>query len=276
MAREQGRRKAKDQTEVSCCIKYLLFSFNVFFWLVGLGLLAIGVWAWYEKQMFKNIGQLTTFFVDPGLIFIIVGAVIFIIGFAGSVGALRENTCLLMFFIACLVVILLAQVTIAVLLFVYKDFVEQKVVTALKSYIGRYRDDDDLQNLIDWVQDTWLHCCAVTSPDDWDINVYFNCTSSPSREQCGVPFSCCIRDSAAIINLQCGYDVRLPERRSSWAEYIYVDGCIDAFNKWVNANMIPVAATAVGVAVIEIIGVCFAHQLRQDIFAQKAKWRRRR
>jgi len=65
--------------------------------LVGLGLLAIGVWAWYEKQMFKNIGQLTTFFVDPGLIFIIVGAVIFIIGFAGSVGALRENTCLLMF-----------------------------------------------------------------------------------------------------------------------------------------------------------------------------------
>jgi len=41
-------------------------------------------------------------------------------------------------------------------------------------------------------------------------------------------------------------------QRSSWAEYIYVDGCIDAFNKWVNANMIPVAATAVGVAVIEV------------------------
>jgi len=38
-------------------------------------------------------------------------------------------------------------------------------------------------------------------------------------------------------------------QRSSWAEYIYVDGCIDAFN---NANMIPVAATAVGVAVIEV------------------------
>jgi len=37
MAREQGRRKAKDQTEVSCCIKYLLFSFNVFFWVSGYG-----------------------------------------------------------------------------------------------------------------------------------------------------------------------------------------------------------------------------------------------
>lgn len=62
-----------------------------------MGLLGIGVWAWVQKEMFKNIGKLTTFFVDPGLIFIIVGAVIFIIGFAGCVGALRENTCLLMF-----------------------------------------------------------------------------------------------------------------------------------------------------------------------------------
>lgn len=65
--------------------------------IVGLGVLAIGVFAWVEKQMFQNIGELSNFFIDPGLIFMIVGAVIFIIGFAGCVGALRENTCLLMF-----------------------------------------------------------------------------------------------------------------------------------------------------------------------------------
>ena len=66
---------------------------------MGIGILAIGVYAWYEKQMFQNIGTLTQteFFVDPGLIFMIVGAIIFIIGFSGCVGALRENTCLLMF-----------------------------------------------------------------------------------------------------------------------------------------------------------------------------------
>lgn len=67
--------------------------------IVGIGILGIGIYAWYEKQMFENISTLTDteFFVDPGLIFIIVGAVIFVIGFSGCVGALRENTCLLMF-----------------------------------------------------------------------------------------------------------------------------------------------------------------------------------
>jgi len=271
------RRNVTDKTEVSCCIKYLLFSFNVFFWIVGIGILAIGVYAWYEKQMFQNIGTLTQteFFVDPGLIFMMVGAIIFIIGFSGCVGALRENTCLLMFFIACLVVILLCQVTVAVLLFVYKDWVEEKVTDALRSYIGRYRDDDDLQNIIDWMQDTWLRCCGVESLDDWDMNIYFNC-SSPSREACGVPFSCCkVDDPDAIINLQCGYDVRKEPLKSNQGAYVYTTGCIDAVNDWVNLNMIPVAAGAVGVAVVEILGICFAHNLRQDIFAQKAKWRRR-
>lgn len=28
----RGRRDPRDRSEVSCCIKYLLFSFNVFFW----------------------------------------------------------------------------------------------------------------------------------------------------------------------------------------------------------------------------------------------------
>ena len=34
--------------------------------------------------------------------------------------------------------------------------------------------------------------------------------------------------------------------------YIYTIGCIDAVNSWVNLNMIPVAAGAVGVAVVEV------------------------
>lgn len=41
------------------------------------------------------------------------------------------------------------------------------------------------------------HCCGAQGPDDWDFNIYFNCSSeSKSREKCGVPFSCCIPDPA--------------------------------------------------------------------------------
>ena len=38
-----------------------------------------------------------TLFFDPALLFVLVGVFMFLIGFAGCVGSLRENTCLLLF-----------------------------------------------------------------------------------------------------------------------------------------------------------------------------------
>ena len=39
-----------------------------------------------------------------------------------------------------------------------------------------------------------MKCCGVTGPNDWNDNVYFNCTNdmNKSGEKCGVPHSCCI------------------------------------------------------------------------------------
>ena len=40
-------------------------------------------------------------------------------------------------------------------------------------------------------------CCGAFEADDWNLNIYFNCTdTNPSREKCGVPFSCCTKDPA--------------------------------------------------------------------------------
>jgi len=61
---------------------------------------AIGIYAWIEKETFDNFGRLTmggTLFFDPALLFVLVGVFMFFIGFAGCVGSLRENTCLLLF-----------------------------------------------------------------------------------------------------------------------------------------------------------------------------------
>lgn len=57
--------------------------------------MAIGIWAWTEKDTFSNLQRLTNVALDPAFILIVSGAVTFIIGFTGCVGALRENTCLL-------------------------------------------------------------------------------------------------------------------------------------------------------------------------------------
>ena len=71
------------------------------FQLIGMSVCAVGLWAWTEKDTFNNIGRLTNIALDPAMLFILSGGVMFIIGFAGCVGALRENTCLLLFVSIC-------------------------------------------------------------------------------------------------------------------------------------------------------------------------------
>lgn len=59
-------------------------------------MLAIGLWAWTEKDMFQNLGKLSQIPLDPALLLIIAGLLVFVIGFTGCIGALRENTGLLL------------------------------------------------------------------------------------------------------------------------------------------------------------------------------------
>lgn len=59
-------------------------------------MLGVGLWAWTEKDMFQNLSKLSQIPLDPALLLILAGTLIFIIGFTGCIGALRENTVLLL------------------------------------------------------------------------------------------------------------------------------------------------------------------------------------
>ncbi|XP_043290156.1 tetraspanin-5 isoform X3 [Venturia canescens] len=268
-----ARKYRRDTSEVSCCLKYVIFGFNVLFWWVGLGIMAVGVWAWKEKDTFNNLSRLTNVALDPAFILILVGTVTSIIGFTGCVGALRENTCLLAAYAIFLASLLLLEMTVGVLGFVFKDWIKSQATGGFQAFIIHYRDDPDQQNLIDWIQEDWLQCCGIEGPKDWDRNNYFNCSSSEigSSEACGVPFSCCKREPNEITkNKQCGYNVRKPGNNSDVT--IHEKGCIQAGEEWMERNLLVIASSAVGMAFAQILGICFAQNLRADIFAQKAKW----
>ncbi|XP_061642608.1 tetraspanin-17 isoform X2 [Phyllopteryx taeniolatus] len=198
--------------EVSCCVKYFLFGFNIIFWLLGASFLAIGLWAWAEKGVLSNLSSITDLGgFDPVWLFIVVGGVMFVLGFAGCIGALRENTLLLKFFSVFLGLIFFLELTAGILAFVFKDWIKDQLNFFINNNIKAYRDDIDLQNLIDFAQGYWS-CCGAHGPDDWNLNMYFNCTDqNHSRERCGVPLSCCVKDPVGVINTQCGYDVRREE-----------------------------------------------------------------
>ncbi|KAL2728921.1 tetraspanin-5 isoform X1 [Vespula squamosa] len=267
-------------------------------WL-GLGIMAVGVWAWTEKDTFNNLSRLTNVALDPAFILILVG----------KYSDIYHRIYGYAIFLALL---LLMEMTAGVLGFIFKDWIKSQATGGFQAFIIHYREDPDQQNLIDWIQEDWLQCCGIEGPKDWDRNNYFNCSSSDigSREACGVPFSCCKRKPNEIIkNKQCGYDVRKPSytgERSifergclrageEWlelnlvpvagtvvstmvlqnfevAKVIYEKGCVQAGEEWMERNLLPIASGAVVTAFAQILGICFAQNLRADIFAQKAKW----
>ncbi|CAH1399851.1 unnamed protein product [Nezara viridula] len=246
--------------------------------MLGLCILAVGVWAWSEKYTFSNLGKLSHVALDPALVLICVGGVTFIIGFTGCVGALRENTCLLAAYAIFLFIILLLELTAGLLGFIFKDWIKMQATDGFQAFIIHYREDPDQQNLIDWIQEDWLQCCGIEGPKDWDKNNYFNCSSQAvgSREACGVPFSCCKRKPNEIIkNKQCGYDVRRkPSEGFSFdvSKIINEKGCVQAGEEWVERNLLVIVTTAITVSFCQILSICFAQNLRADIYAQKAKW----
>lgn len=75
----------KQNTEISCCVKYTVFSFNVIFWIIGFLFLAIGIWAHLEKYNPQSqVSQISKFHLNPACLLIIAGTATFILGFSGN------------------------------------------------------------------------------------------------------------------------------------------------------------------------------------------------
>ncbi|XP_076363961.1 tetraspanin-12-like [Tachypleus tridentatus] len=53
---------------------------------------------------------------------------------------------------------------------------------------------------------------------------------------------------------------------------IYQKGCLTAGQEWLERNLLLISGVALIFSFIQILGICFAQNLRADIFAQKAKW----
>ncbi|XP_077350949.1 tetraspanin-14 isoform X3 [Festucalex cinctus] len=228
--------------------------------------MAAGFWAWSEKGVLLDLTQVTRQRgLDPVWLLLLVGVVTFVLGFAGCVGALRENICLLKFFSGMIVLIFLAELALAVLAVLFQSQLREWINGFFLANVKAYRDDIDLQNLIDSLQRS-NRCCGAQDPDDWDVNVYFSCNAThPSREKCGVPFSCCVADPAdSVLNTQCGYDVR-KKAKGEWPDDIYVKGCVAALEDWLPANLYTLATVFVVISLLQMVGIYLARSLISDI-----------
>ncbi|XP_016130341.1 tetraspanin-33 [Sinocyclocheilus grahami] len=256
------RTKSDEEfTFVSPGVKYLFFFFNMIFWVIALILITIGVYS----RIVKHEAALACLTVDPALLLMIVGILMFFITFCGCVGSLRENICLLQTFCIILTIIFLLQLVAGVLGFVFSDKARGKVTEMVDNAIEHYRDDIDLQNLIDYGQKQF-NCCGGISYMDWSQNMYFNCSKeNPSRERCSVPFSCCLLSKEeAVINTMCGHGVQQLEYLAASA-FINTNGCIDKVVNWIHSNLFLLGAIALNLAIPQLVGILLSQILINQI-----------
>ncbi|CDQ97564.1 unnamed protein product, partial [Oncorhynchus mykiss] len=135
----------------------------------------------------------------------------------------------------------------------------------INNAIVHYRDDIDLQNLIDFGQKEFS-CCGGVTYTDWSQNMYFNCTTdNRSRERCSVPFSCCLLSKdEAVINTMCGQGMQeLPFLQAG--AFIHTNGCIDKLVNWIHSNLFMLGGIALGLAIPQLVGILLSQILINQI-----------
>lgn len=264
MARRRRGAAGSDEefTFVSPVVKYLLFIFNFIFWIISLVMVSIGV---YARMMKHAEAALACLSADPAIMLMVVGVLMFIITFCGCVGSLRENICLLQTFCICLTVIFLLQLAAGILGFIFSDKARGKVTEVINRAIVHYRDDIDLQNLIDFGQKEF-GCCGGVTYIDWSQNMYFSCNDdNPSRERCSVPFSCCIMSKEkVVINTMCGQGMQKLEYIEA-GNNIHTNGCIDKMVNWIHSNLFLLGGIALGLAIPQLVGILLSQILINQI-----------
>ncbi|XP_039716571.1 tetraspanin-33 isoform X5 [Pteropus medius] len=200
---------------------------------ISMVMVSIGV---YARLMKHAEAALACLAVDPAILLIVVGVLMFLLTFCGCIGSLRENICLL-------------------------QTARGKVSEFINNAIVHYRDDLDLQNLIDFGQKEFS-CCGGISYKDWSLNMYFNCSDdNPSRERCSVPYSCCLpTPSQAVINTMCGQGMQAVDYLEA-SKVIYTNGCIDKLVNWIHSNLFLLGGVALGLAIPQLAGILLSQIL---------------
>ncbi|XP_042323656.1 tetraspanin-9 isoform X4 [Sceloporus undulatus] len=233
-----------------CCLKYMMFLFNLVFWLCGCGLLGVGIWLSVSQGNFATFSPSFPSLSAANLV-IAMGTIIMVTGFLGCLGAIKENKCLLLSFFIVLLIILLAELILLILFFVYMDKVNEKAKQDLKEGLKLYNTENNvgLKNAWNIIQ-AEMHCCGVTDYTDWYSVLGNNI----------VPDRCCMENSQ-----DCG-------RNSTNTSLVWKTGCYEKVKMWFDDNKHILGTVGMCVLIMQILGMAFSMTLFQQIHRTGKKY----
>ncbi|XP_043938058.1 tetraspanin-15-like [Protopterus annectens] len=220
------------------------------FWLLGLVILIIGIYAEAERQRHKTLGGI---FLAPAVILLLLGITMFSVSFIGMVGSLRDNKIFLQVFFWVLGVIFVVQVILILLEFVFENKMLPLFQTTVQNGIPHYYDDLDFKNILDYVQKKFS-CCGGDDYKDWMHNLYHDCKGKGALA-CGVPHTCCVKSKVeGVDNTLCGFKT-LDKERLEVIDLIHVRGCVHAVSLWFRDNVGVTVGLLFGLLLPQLFGL---------------------
>ncbi|XP_008062375.1 leukocyte antigen CD37 isoform X2 [Carlito syrichta] len=247
-------------------IKYFLFVFNLFFFVLGGLIFCFGIWILVDKTSFVSFVGLS--FVPLQIwskVLSISGILTMGLALLGCVGALKELRCLLGLYFGMLLLLFATQITLGILISTQRVRLERSMEDIVKKTIQNYRADPEdtaAEESWDYVQ-FQLHCCGWHSPQDWFQVPILRGNQS---EEHGVPCSCynssATNDSAILDRMifpQLSRYGPLARLRHSTdlcvvpaKSHIYREGCAQNLQKWLHNNLISIVGICLGVGLLEL------------------------
>ncbi|CAG12382.1 unnamed protein product [Tetraodon nigroviridis] len=210
---------------VNNCVKYLLFFFNLLFWISGCIILGVSI---YVKVTKDTLGIPMDSL--PGVdLMIAIGVIIMVLGFLGCCGAIRESRCLLLLFFIGLLLIFILLLAAGIVGAVGESKVQEWVKDRLEEKFSPLSSKpESVQQDFEKLQRE-LKCCGLKGPSDW--------TKIPDSCRCNTTEPDC------------------PSSK------IYQSNCIDKTAEWMKSNLEVVLGVAFGIAILLIFGMVMAMML---------------
>ncbi|KAB0397317.1 hypothetical protein E2I00_005372, partial [Balaenoptera physalus] len=183
------------------------------------------------------------------VVIIAVGAFLFLVAFVGCCGACKENyyskrdsRSLHLQFAIFLSLIMLVEVAAAIAGYVFRDKVISEFNKDFRQQMQNYPQNNHTALILDRMQEDFK-CCGAANYTDWEKILMVT-----KR----VPDSCCVN-----VTQGCGINFNMKD--------IHTEGCVERIGSWLRNKMLVVAAAALGIAFVEVLGIIFACCLVKSI-----------
>ncbi|XP_039255926.2 CD63 antigen-like [Styela clava] len=239
-------------------IKYLLFAFNLVFFIIALVLIGVGA---AVEIKYRDLVQITGSTISSAPILLIcVGVFIMIIAFFGCCGAYKENYCMVTTFMVSLLVIFILEMSAGIAAFALRNRIEIWIKKSVQDAISKYTPK--MKPVFGVVQEKFK-CCGAVSSVDWETSTGFQAEAKARMTQAGissnngtkiVPDSCCITPKKDC-GLKSGHLIYTGAK----------NGCVEKIEAFIKRNAGVIGGVGIGIAFIQIVGIIFACCLMRTI-----------